>query len=94
MKRQIQILIVTAIFTTLASVALAQADPPTAFTYHGSLNASGSPANGFYDLTFSVWTNSIGPEQVGSTPTNSATEVRNGLFTVTHFPLARRRARC
>jgi len=55
----------------------------SAFTYQGQLADNGSPANGFYDLTFSVWTNSAGPAQVGDTITNLAVPVSDGLFTVT-----------
>ena len=33
----------------------------TAFTYQGRLNDGANPANGSYDLTFSVWINSSGP---------------------------------
>ena len=55
----------------------------TAFTYQGRLNDGANPANGSYDLTFSVWTNSSGPAQVGGTLTNASSAVSNGLFTVT-----------
>src|SRR6266404_2033679 len=55
----------------------------TAFTYNGRLSDGGSPANGNYDLTFAVFDADSGPTQVGSTLTNSATVVTNGLFTVT-----------
>ncbi len=50
----------------------------TAFTYQGQLNDGGSPANGNYDLTFTLYnsiTNVTGPL------TNSAVAVTNGLFT-------------
>jgi len=55
----------------------------TAFTYQGRLTSGTNVANGSYDLTFSVWTNASGAAQVGSTITNPATAVSNGLFTVT-----------
>jgi len=55
----------------------------TAFTYQGRLNDGASPANGTYDLTFSLFNVSSGAGQVGNTFTNSATAVSNGLFTVT-----------
>jgi hypothetical protein len=53
-----------------------------AFTYQGHLNASSSPVNGSFDLTFSVWSAASGPSQVGGTQTNAAVPVSNGLFTV------------
>ena len=55
----------------------------TAFTYQGLLNDGAAPANGSYDLTFSLFTDAAGPDQVGDTQTNFAVAVANGLFTVT-----------
>ena len=55
----------------------------SAFTYQGRLNDSGNPANGNYDLQFAVFDASSGGIQLGSTLTNAATAVSNGLFTVT-----------
>lgn len=55
----------------------------TAFTYQGRLQSGTNVANGSYDLTFSIWTNSSGLSQVGSTVTNITTGVTNGLFAVT-----------
>src|SRR5712671_809956 len=55
----------------------------TAFTYQGQLRDGLAPANGSYDLTFSLFGVSSGAGQVGSSLTNSATGVTNGLFTVT-----------
>jgi hypothetical protein len=54
----------------------------TAFTYQGHLNASGSPANGTFDLRFSLFDVSGGGSAVAGPVTNSATSVSNGLFTV------------
>ena len=79
-----QILIITSALTMLAALAYGQNtyDPTTAFTYQGRLNDAGDPANSSYNLTFSVWTNSSGPAQIGGTLTNSAVAGSNGLFTV------------
>lgn len=53
----------------------------TAFTYQGRLLSSGSPANGIYDLTFTLFaTNNPGSALAGPV-TNSAVSVSNGLFT-------------
>lgn len=60
--------------------ALAQG---TAFTYQGRLNLNGTPANGSYDLTFTLFQNSSGGTPGAGPLTNSATAVSNGLFTVT-----------
>src|ERR1044071_3789976 len=54
----------------------------TTFTYQGRLNSAGAPANGFYDLTFTLFDSVTGGAQQGNTVTNTATPVSNGLFTV------------
>jgi lysophospholipase L1-like esterase len=53
-----------------------------AFMYQGSLIDGGSPANGAYDLEFSLYDASTNGNLVGQTFTNSATPVSNGLFAV------------
>jgi len=53
----------------------------TAFTYQGSLTANAGPANGNFDLTFALFNSSNAIAQVGSTLTNMAVQVTNGLFT-------------
>jgi hypothetical protein len=55
----------------------------TAFTYQGSLHNNGAPANGLFDLTFSVFGASSGGSAIAGPMTNAATGVTNGLFTVT-----------
>src|ERR1039457_2311090 len=55
----------------------------TAFTYNGRLNAGGGPANGSYDLSFTLFPASSGGTQAAAPVTNAATAVTNGLFTVT-----------
>src|SRR5439155_24192125 len=54
----------------------------TAFTFQGQLTDGLVPANGSYDLTFSLFGVSSGGSAVGGPVTNSATGVTNGLFTV------------
>ena len=55
----------------------------TSFTYQGKLSDSGSPANGSYDLLFTLWDSLSGGAQIGSTQAASAVSVSNGVFTVT-----------
>jgi len=56
----------------------------TAFTYQGRLHEGANPANGFYDLTFTLFdTNQPGGNVIAGPLTNSATAVSNGLFTLT-----------
>lgn len=67
----------------------------TAFTYQGQLVSSNAPANGSFDLTFSLYDNSISGSLLAGPVTNTATAVSNGLFMVTvdfgaNFPGANR----
>jgi hypothetical protein len=56
----------------------------TAFTYQGSLDNGGNPANGSYDMTFGLFYSASGATQVGTTITNLDIIVTNGLFMVTN----------
>jgi hypothetical protein len=56
----------------------------TAFTYQGRLLTNGAPAGGFFDFEFALYTNAAGTgTEVGSTITQTAIGVTNGLFTTT-----------
>ena len=52
----------------------------TLITYQGRLNDNGNPANGLYDLRFSLYDNSSGGLPVGNNVSQTA-PVTNGLFT-------------
>jgi len=67
-------------FFTAADSSIGQG---AAFTYQGRLNDGAGPANGSYDLQFSVYDAATNGSQVGGVLTNAATSVSNGLFTVT-----------
>ncbi len=54
----------------------------TDLTYEGRLDVAGTPANGNYDLTFSLFDSSTGGNQQGTVITNIATAITNGLFIV------------
>ena len=54
----------------------------TAFTYQGRLKSAGQPANGNYDLRFTLYDAASGSGQVGSPVTNAPVIVTNGNFTV------------
>jgi len=54
----------------------------TAITYQGILAANGAPANGSYDLTFSLFTNAGGGVMTAGPLTNLATGVSNGQLTI------------
>ena len=69
---------------TAVNPAIAQG---TAFSYQGRLSDSGAPANGVYDLQFTIYDSTNSPGSVVAGPlTNSSVEVSNGLFTVTLDP--------
>jgi hypothetical protein len=55
----------------------------TAFTYQGRLNDSGVPANGKYDLRFTLYDALSVGSLVAGPVTNSPVTVTNGLFVVT-----------
>src|SRR5256885_7831020 len=55
---------------------------PTAFSYQGNLKEGGLPANGIYDLTFSLYDSLSAGAQIGNTITNTTVGVSNGLFSV------------
>lgn len=54
----------------------------SAFTYQGSLSASGQPANGNFDLTFALFDDPAGGNQIGSTISALQFPVAQGLFTI------------
>ena len=54
----------------------------TAFTYQGRLTDNGSPANGSYDLTATLFGLASGGAPLAEPLTNSVVAVSNGLFTV------------
>jgi hypothetical protein len=55
----------------------------TAFTYQGRLNNGSVPANGSYDVTFTLFATNTGSSAVAGPVTNAAVTVSNGLFTTT-----------
>ncbi|HWX19610.1 MAG TPA: hypothetical protein VN578_06860, partial [Candidatus Binatia bacterium] len=69
-----------ALWTLLAQCSsLAQG---TAFTYQGRLTDNGSPANGNYDLRFTLYDAASGGAVLGGPVTNTFIGVSNGFFTV------------
>lgn len=62
-----------------------QPDAPvgSGFTYQGRLKDGGNPANGSYDLQFTLYDALTGGNQVGTTQTLPTVSVSEGLFTVT-----------
>jgi hypothetical protein len=67
---------------TLFSFAVTSRSQVTTFTYQGRLIANGTPANGSYDLQFSLRDAAVAGSALANTNTISAVAVNNGLFTV------------
>ena len=76
MKR---LLLTIAAFAIMGPAIAAQTND---FTYQGTLNLSGSPANGSYDFEFRLFDAENGGAQVSSTTTRTGVAVTNGAFTV------------
>jgi hypothetical protein len=77
--RLLSILALIFFFTLNHHSALAQG---TAFTYQGRLNDGANPANGAYDLTFTLFNALSGGATLGATNVDDLV-ISNGLFTVT-----------
>jgi hypothetical protein len=68
---------------SLQPSALVSASPlGTAFNYQGKLAEGANPANGSYDLKFTLYDAETGPSIVAGPLTNAAVAVSNGLFNV------------
>src|SRR4051794_15077401 len=66
----------------LAHASSAQAQG-TAFTYQGRLSVSGAPANGIFDLSFTLYATNTGGVVLAGPLVNPSVAVTNGLFTTT-----------
>jgi hypothetical protein len=66
-------------FALMAHSALGQT---TSFTYQGRLSDGNALANGTYDIQFKLFDALTSGAQVGSSVTNAAVSVANGIFTV------------
>lgn len=70
-----------AIAATILTAAPAHAQT-TSFTYQGRLDQSGAPADGVYNVSFSLWNLAFGGAQIGSTENFPNLQITDGLFTV------------
>ncbi|MFN8643343.1 MAG: hypothetical protein U0802_17400 [Candidatus Binatia bacterium] len=66
----------------LLALPLTAAAQTTAFTYQGELRSGGAPADGSFDLRFSLFTAAAGGAQIGADQTVAAVAVANGVITV------------
>ena len=73
--------ILSCIATLALCVSLTLAEPlGSAFTYQGRLSDDGSPADGAYDLKFSIYDAPAGGSQVGASLEHADVTVAEGLF--------------
>ncbi|PWU11757.1 MAG: hypothetical protein C5B50_22765, partial [Verrucomicrobia bacterium] len=75
------LLIVATIATSMALSPTAHAQG-TAFIYAGQLSDGNGPANGTYDLMFTLYGTSTGGSAIAGPETQAATVVHNGAYTV------------
>jgi len=68
--------------TVAAADGPALAPIATAFTYQGRLDLGGSPANGVFDLRFTLYNAATSGDTAAGPLTNSAVSISNGLFAV------------
>jgi hypothetical protein len=69
-----------AVLLSLLTGIVAAAPLGTAFTYQGLLHDGGAPAQGIYDLRFTIYDALAGGGAVAGPLTNTAVAVTNGLF--------------
>ena len=73
--------VVLAIGSVNTTAAPAGAQLPD-FMYQGKLEQNDNPANGNYDLTFSLWDAAVGGSQIGDTISEPGYPVQHGLFSI------------
>src|SRR5256886_11102508 len=79
-RHAILLLLIALLLSVSSGRAMAQT---TAFTYQGRLTDSSTPANGNYDLQFTLWDSVSGGSQIGAPQNFSNIGVSSGIFTVT-----------
>ena len=73
-------LIIGVALALVTTVASAQTD--TTFTFQGELKQHGTPANGAFNITLSLWDSASGGIQIGTADVNVGVPVVDGKFTV------------
>lgn len=73
---------IAVLFLLFSISCVAASGQSSGFTYQGKLIDGGAPANGSYDVQFSLFDAASGTGQVGSTLTLNSVQVAAGIFTV------------
>ncbi|HZM01592.1 MAG TPA: hypothetical protein VFC44_01090 [Candidatus Saccharimonadales bacterium] len=80
MNKAKKTLLTLSLWSAMTLSAFAQG---TAFTYQGQLNSGGSPANGSYDVQFTLFATNAGGSSSAGPVVKTGLGVTNGLFTTT-----------
>jgi hypothetical protein len=83
MKKSLQPAVILLLLSSFAAPLATAHAQGTAFTYQGHLNDGSGPANGTYDVQFTLYPTNVTGSALAGPVTNSATAVSNGLFTST-----------
>ncbi len=75
-------ILATMVIAAVHACAASAGTTDTALTYQGELKQNGSPANGEFDMQFTLWDAPEGGNQVGPFVTRNNVPVIDGLFTV------------
>src|SRR5947207_3097841 len=78
-KTRIPGILLAALMGTFLAVPSANAQG-TLFNYQGRLTDNGIPANGIYDVKFSIYAGPAGGSALADSITNASVTVSNGLF--------------
>ncbi len=74
--------IIITLVIIMFSAGFALAGGNTAFNYQGRLLEAGVPANGTFNVDFSLWDDPVAGSQIGSTIIFNSLPISDGLFTV------------
>src|SRR5262245_21709250 len=81
-NRTIRVLLLVATVATILAPSCTVRAQGTAFNYAGQLNDGSSPANGTYDLMFTLYGTDTGGSAIAGPQTLAATSVNNGEYAV------------
>src|SRR5215469_7309253 len=81
MKSNLNLTVILASVFSLGSVVCDVQAQGTGFTYQGQLISNNIPANGSYDMAFTLYTTNVTGSAIAGPVTNAAVSVTNGLFT-------------
>src|SRR6516164_699775 len=81
-NRSVSLLLIAVTVTVIMAPLRTARAQGTAFIYNGQLNVGNGPANGTYDLMFTLYGTSTGGSAIAGPETQAATPVNNGEYAV------------